>query len=104
MKRFWQALQATTIVFCAFPGIVFPLILLVGDGLRSVRRAEDIFEISVMFDYFTMYALSPILVFVMWMVRWIWCKSFSPAAKRILTGIAVAGTLGTAFFWIRFFN
>jgi hypothetical protein len=107
MTRFWRAVQATTIVFCALPGIVFvfagPVDARVSH-LFLTPAAQHVWEVVFYLDYFTMIGLSPILAPLMWFVRGIWCKSFSPTAKGVLTSIAVAGTLGTAFFWIRLFS
>ena len=101
------AVQATAIAICALPGIVFTVVGLasaVSTQSFETRRAQNLWETIIILDYFMMIGLSPILVPLMWLVRWTARRSFSPPAKAMLTFIAVCGTIGTAFFWIRFFS
>ena len=105
--RFWRPVQATAIAICALPGIVFIVVGLtaaVSTHSFGTRRAQNLWEMVIIIDYFVMIGLSPVLVPLMWLVRWTAPRSFSPPAKAMLTFIAVCGTIGTAFFWIRFFS
>jgi hypothetical protein len=105
--RFRRVVQATTIGFCAFPGVVFTVVGLaaaVSTHPFETPALRNVWETVVILDYLTMVGLSPILVPLMWLVRWTARRSFSAPAKPILTGLAVWGTIGTAFFWIRFFS
>jgi hypothetical protein len=105
--KFWRPVQATTIVICALPGIVFTGVVFADAAFShpfNPRWIQEVWEFVVMFDYFTMFGLSPFLIPVLWLVRWTARNTFSPRAKVILTSIAVWGTLGTAFFWIRLFT
>ena len=104
--RFWRPVQATAIAICAFPGIVFIVVGLAATWTPSpeTRSARNLWEMVIILDYFTMIGLSPILLPLMWLVRWTARRSFSAPAKAMLTFVAVWGTIGTAFFWIRFFS
>jgi hypothetical protein len=104
--RFWRPVQATAIAVCALPGIVFTVVGLAAGSTHSfeTRSAQNVWEMVIILDYFMMIGLSPILVPLMWLVRWTARRSFSPTAKAMLTFIAVWGTIGTAFFWIRLFS
>ncbi len=106
MLRFWRLLQAATIAVCAFPGIVFTV---VGLAASSTNRfdspaLQNVWEMVIIIDYFLMFLLSHILVLVMWLVQWIAHGHFGAPARPMLTSLAVWGTIGTAFFWIRFFS
>jgi hypothetical protein len=105
--RFWRPVQATTIVICALPGIVFTGVVFADAALSHPFEPlwiQHVWEIVLMLDYFTMIGLSPVLVPVLWLVCWTARNAFSPRTKAILTSMAVWGTLGTAFFWIRLFT
>jgi hypothetical protein len=105
--RFWRPVQATTIIICAFPGAMFSVVGLIDAVSRhqfETPAIQNVWETALIVDYLLMVVLAPFLVPLMWLVRWTARGSFSPPAKAILTSIAVWGTLGTAFFWIRFFS
>jgi hypothetical protein len=68
---------------------------------------RDGLEMVVILDYFVMLFLSPILVPLMWLVWWKPSPLlFSPTARGlpVVTGLALWGTLGVIYFWLRFFN
>ena len=107
---FWRFSRSVVVVLCALPGIVFTIV----EGASSGRLdrfesplARNLWETATILDYFTMVALSPILVPVMWLV---WLKPrpllFEPTARGlpVVTGLALWGTLGALVFWVRFFN
>jgi hypothetical protein len=105
--RFWRPVQATTIAICALPGIVFTCVIFADAALRHPFEppwVQQVWELVLMLDYFTMFGLSPVLVVVLWLVRSTAHNAFSPRATAILTSMAVWGTLGTAFFWIRLYS
>jgi hypothetical protein len=105
--RFWRPVQATTIVICALPGAMFTVVGLVDAVSRhqfETPRVQNVWETVLILDYMTVVGLSPILVPLMWLVRWTARRSFSAPAKAMLTSLAVWGTIGTAFFWVRFLS
>jgi hypothetical protein len=104
VARFRRIVQATTIAVCAFPGIVFTAVGLGATVTFETPAARNVWEAVIILDYLTMIGLSPILVPLMWLVRWTARESFSTPATAIFTGLAVWGTIGTAFFWIRLFS
>ena len=102
----WQVAQVTTIVVCALPGLLFFLVAAdpISRNLSDTPAARNVWEVVAIADYFVMIGLSPLLVPIMWFVRWTARASFEPAGKSALTFIAVCGTIGAAFFWIRLFS
>ena len=102
----WQVVQATTIAFCALPGILFVVVAAdpVSSSLVDMPAARDRWDGITILDYFVMVGLSPLLVPLMWFTHWKTRASFVPPARFVLTFIAVCGTIGTAYFWIRLFS
>ena len=102
----WQVVQATTIVVCALPGILFFVVAAdpVSRRLVGMPAARNTWDGITILDYFVMVGLSPLLVPIMWFARRKARASFAPPAKSLLTFIAVCGTLGAAYFWIRLFG
>ena len=104
MVRFWRLLHAATIAVCAFPGIVFTVVGLGASWTPESPGVRNVWEMVIIIDYFLMFLLSHILVLVMWLAHWIAHGHFGAPARPVLTTLAVWGTIGTAFFWIRFFS
>jgi hypothetical protein len=107
---FWRFSRSAVVVLCALPGVVFTIVEAASAGRLDrfeTPLARNLWETATIFDYFTMVALSPILVPVMWLVWW---KPrpllFEPTARGlpVVTGLALWGTLGALVFWVRFFN
>ena len=102
----WQIVQATTIAACALPGILFFVVAAdpVSRQLVGNPAARNAWDGITILDYFVMIGLSPLLIPLMWFTHRRARASFAPPAKSALTFVAVCGTLGAAYFWIRLFS
>ena len=95
-----------TIVVCALPGILFFVVAAdpVSRSLVGMPAARNTWDGIAILDYFVMAGLSPLLVPIMWFTHRKARASFAPPARSALTFVAVCGTLGAAYFWIRLFS
>ena len=70
----------------------------------SFNTSRNAWDGITILDYFVMIGLSPLLIPLMWFTHRKARPSFAPPAKSALTFVAVCGTLGAAYFWIRLFS